>query len=251
MKPSPSSRHVSGTLYARDHAAHPLSCERAVTPPAGPGQKAVLRTHYERVGDGPVAFLDETYYLETDGRRRFYAMAAVIVLASDRDPLREELDRLVPDGWWHTTDALSTREGRERARNLLSTFQTPEETCVIVDKINVAADDDGSQAREAVLGRLLTAIHSAEHDTHPPVSLAVLEEQREARQNNFDRSIRRRLIDAGKVSSATQLVAASPGSEHLLWLPDLVCSAYRQMSVFRRTELFDEIARLTDVIELP
>lgn len=217
----------------------------------GSGQSAVLKAHYERAGSGPVAYLDETYHLEFDGRRRFYVMAAVVVLELDRDPLRSDLDALVPGGWWHTTEVLRSEDGRERTRELLRTFQIPEETCVIVDKVEVAeTDKDGFLAREAVLGRLLAAVHTAEHGTHPPVQLAVVEAQREARKNNFDRAVRKRLIDAGTVADAMQLVAVSPGSEHLLWLPDLVCSAYRQKVVFRNDDLFVEIEHLTHVVEL-
>ncbi|MFN8190995.1 MAG: hypothetical protein U0R78_11255 [Nocardioidaceae bacterium] len=222
-----------------------------MSPPAGPGQVNVLKTHYTRVGNGPVAFLDETYHVEKDGRRRFYVMAAVVVLHEDRDPLRDELDSLVPDGWWHTTDELRTDGGREHARSLLQTFRIPDETCVIVDKVALDADDeDGTQARGAVLGRLLTAIHTAEFGSHPPVNLAVIEEQREARKNNFDRSIRKQLIEAKAISESMALASVSPGSEHLLWLPDLVCSAYRQKLLFQRDELFGEIEELTHVVQL-
>ena len=56
-----------------------------MTPPASPGQRNVLKTHYERIRAGPVAYLDETYHLENDGRRRFYVIAAVVVLEPDRD----------------------------------------------------------------------------------------------------------------------------------------------------------------------
>jgi hypothetical protein len=220
--------------------------------PLPTGQLGVLRTHYARTGAAPVAYLDETYHLDFDGRRRFYVMAAVVVLELDRDPLRTDLDRLVPTGWWHTTDELGSHDGRDRTRTLLQTFQVPDETCVIVDKIAVdPSDRDGSLAREAVLGRLLTAVHTAEHGTHPPVHLAVIEEQREARKNNFDRAIRTRLITAGAIAARMQLVAVSPGSEHLLWLPDLVCSAYRQKTVFGKDDLFVEIEHLTHVVQLP
>jgi hypothetical protein len=141
-----------------------------MTPPAGQGQRNVLKTHYDRIGQGPVAYVDETYHVETDGRRRFYVMAAVVVLEQDRDPLRTELDSLVPDGWWHTTDELRTEAGRERARQLLHTFQVPDETCVIVNKVAVdEADTDGTHARANVLGHLLTAVHHAAHGAHPPV----------------------------------------------------------------------------------
>ncbi|GAB2653204.1 hypothetical protein [Kribbella swartbergensis] len=224
-----------------------------MTPPVGPGQRNVLKAHYERIGTGPVAYLDETYHLEKDGRRRFYVIAAVVVLERDRDPLRNELDGLVPTGWWHTTDELRTEEGRHRARALLETFRIPDETCVIVDKVSVDEDDDkeGTRARGAVLGRLLTALHTSEHGTHPPVGLTVIEEHRVARINNFDRSVRAKLIATGAIAESMTLAAVSPGSEHLLWLPDLVCSAYRQKTVLRRHDLFETIQNLAHVVQLP
>ncbi len=216
-----------------------------------PGQQGVLQTHYARIGPEPVAYLDETYHVEHDGRDRFYVMAAVVVIEKDRDPLRREIDRLVPSGWWHTTKALQTDEGREQARDLLQTFQVPDETCVIVDKIKVDDDDkDGTQARRAVLSRLLVAVHRPEDQIHDPAPLAVVEQQREARANNSDRSVRRELLKSGAIAPTSALVAVSPGAEHLLWLPDLVCSAYRQQRLHRRNDLFDEIQDLTVVIEL-
>jgi hypothetical protein len=223
-----------------------------MTPPAGPGQRNVLKVHYDRNGNGPVAYLDETYHVEYDGRRRFYVMAAVVVLEHDRDPLRNELDEIVPSGWWHTTNQLRTDEGRDQARELLQTFRVPDETCVVVDKISVdPADKDGTRARGAVLGRLLSALHTAELGTHPPVGLTIIEEHRTARINNYDRAVRADLIKSGLMADTAPLLAVSPGAEHLLWLPDLVCSAYRQKMVFRRGELFEAIENLTRVVRLP
>ncbi len=220
--------------------------------PAGPGQRTVLQTHYAKVGNGPVAYLDETYHVANDGRSKFYVIAAVVVLEQDRDELRSELDHLVPGGWWHTTEQLRDDSGRTEARQLLKTFQVPEETCVIVEKASVATGDkDGMQAREAALGRLLTAVHHATFKTHPPVNLAVLEEQREGRKNNADRATRKKLIAAGAIAQSMAMVMASPGSEHLLWLPDLVCSAYRQKIVHGAHDLFDEIQAMTHVVQMP
>ena len=78
----------------------------------------------------------------------------------------------------------------------------------------------------------------------------VIEEQREARKNNFDRSIRKQLIADKAITESMALASVSPGSEHLLWLPDLVCSAYRQKLLFQRDELFVEIEELTHVVQL-
>lgn len=216
------------------------------------GQATVLQTHYASIRGGPVAYLDETYHLQNDGRTRFYVIAAVVVVGLDRDPLRDELDRLVPSGWWHTTDELRSTTGRELSRDLLRTLRVPDEACVIVEKTTVDAEDkDGSLAWEAALRRLLAALNTGTSGTHSPVNLAILEEQREARKNNFDRSVRARLIRDGLITARMSMISVSPRVEHLLWLPDLVCSAYRQLSVHRRSDLFDEIEELAHVIRLP
>lgn len=222
-----------------------------MTPPAGPGQISVLQTHYAKAGDGPVAYIDETYHLENDGRARFYTLAAVIVTAQDRDPLRGDLDEIVPTGWWHTSQQLRTDQGHEDARELLRTLDSAYDACVIVDHIDLdPADHDGLQARGAAMRRLLLSLHHADHQQHDPVQLAVAEEHRLSRVNNFDRAIRQSLLDEGEVPETLGLVHASPGSEHLLWLPDLVCSAYRQAKLRRTTDLFDEIRDLTHVTTL-
>ncbi|WP_166741828.1 hypothetical protein [Cumulibacter soli] len=47
------------------------------------------------------------------------------------------------------------------------------------------------------------------------------------------------------------LAAVSPAAEHLLWLPDLVCSAYRQKITRNDAALYNEIAALTRVVRIP
>jgi hypothetical protein len=100
------------------------------------------------------------------------------------------------------------------------------------------------------LARLLTALHTAEFGSHPPVGLTVIEEHRTARINNYDRAVRAELIKSGAIDDTAPFLAVSPGTEHLLWLPDLVCSAYRQKTVFRRGELFEAIEDLSHVVHL-
>ncbi|MDN5585192.1 hypothetical protein [Brevibacterium aurantiacum] len=224
-----------------------------MTPPAGPGQVRSLQTHYDKIGDGFVGFIDETYHLEKDGRGRFYTIAAVVVAAADLEPLRQDLDNIVPGGWWHTSNQLQNDQGYEDTLKLLATLEPSSDVCVIVDHVDVSDNvdaDEGLTVRAEVLGNLLIALHQAESPMHGPVQLAVAEENRRARVNNFDRSIRQSLIKKGSLPETVGLMHASPGSEHLLWLPDVVCSAYRQDKLGRDSELFDEIRDLTDVRKL-
>lgn len=222
-----------------------------MAPPAGQGQRSVLDNHYARVGKGPVAYVDETYSAQ-EGHRNFYVMTAVVVSSGDRDPLRRELDHLVPGGWWHTSEELRTDAGWRRAEELLGTFRQGDEACVVVEKRSVTANDtDGEEARESVLSNLLERLCWPHPNEHEPVRLVVMEERRIARQNNRDRRTRARLLEAKRIDPALQLVLVSPGSDHLLWLPDLACSAYRQKLLGRGDGLFDVIEDLTSVTLLP
>ncbi len=205
--------------------------------------------HYVRNGRGPVAYIDETYSLEP-GRRQFYVMTAVVVTMDDRDELRKELDYQVPSGWWHTTEELQQPGGRQRAIEMLRAFRAPDETCVLVDHQLVDESTvDGEEVRETVLSRLLEAVTSPPvAGRHDPVRLVVMEERRERADNNRDRRTRSRLVEEARIPNENVLMHASPGSEHLLWLPDIACSAYRQMMLHRREDMFAEIAHLTTVV---
>ena len=216
-------------------------------PPATPGQRSVVETHYERVGQQPVAFIDETYSAQ-QGQLNFYVMGAVVVSAKDRDGLRSDLDERVESGYWHTTDVLRSDEGQDQALDLLQCLDEVHEACVIIHRTDVDPDDtDGEEARQECLGLLLESLFHATGGTHDPVGLMIMEERRTARQNNNDRRTRAQLIQDKRIDPTAQLLHVSPGTDNLLWLPDLVCSAYRQRLLGRGTALFDEVERLATV----
>lgn len=110
-------------------------------------------------------------------------------------------------------------------------------------------DREGLQARASVLRRLLVSLRRPDRNEHEPVGLVVLEEHRLTRVSNFDRSVRAELVRSGDLDDAARTLAVSPGVEHLLWLPDVLCSAYRQ-ALRGRPDLFDEVAGVTYVARL-
>ncbi|MGL5928848.1 MAG: hypothetical protein ACRCY8_07935 [Dermatophilaceae bacterium] len=221
-----------------------------MSPSATPGQHLVVQQHYQRNGEGPVAFVDETYSAQP-GHANFYVMSAVVVRAKERDGLREDLDNLVEEGYWHTSEALRTADGQDRTLRLLGCLDETYEACVIIHKTTVhTGDTDGESARQECLGRLLEALFRADSGTHDPVRLVVMEERRERRQNNNDRRTRAQLISSGRIDGTLRLLSVSPGADHLLWLPDLVCSAYRQKLLGRSSELLAQVELLTTVVTL-
>lgn len=195
-----------------------------------PTKASLLQKAYAANGNGPVAYVDESYFDHSlhvsSGKSSspFYVVGSVVVKDSDRLILNKELDSIVPSGDWHTTRDTSSHQGQFQLRQMLKKV-TAGLTPIVVSR-NVGADllsYDKEAAREACLVALASYL-VAQHD----VGLIVLEQRRENEQ----------LIDAQTISEAKRrgdiprnLVAhqTSPRYENLLWLPDIVSS-----SMFRR-----------------
>ncbi len=205
---------------------------------------------YKQSGELAVAYLDETYNIDPRHPERYYVMSAVIVHYDQRDQVRSDLVRIVGSSFWHTSEALRTPLGRATTTRLLSYLGDPtgSETCVVSHTEHVDVNDRGGEAaRERCLARLITCV-SAPDFSAGPVELFVLEERRDRRQSNRDARTKSNLLRAGAISPRVRLMQVSPGQEQLLWLPDLVCSAYRQMLVRGDAHYFKTIANITMVI---
>jgi len=178
-------------------------------------------------------------------------MAAVVVAAKDRDVLRGDIEGLVPDGWWHTTEVLQEPGGRRRVLSMLDCFEAEHDACVVVHASSVGEHDkDGEQARQRCLAALLETLGNAGTNTHEPVSLVVMEGRRTNHENNNDLRTRKNLVTAGTVHAAFTVTLVSPGAEHLLWLPDVVCMAYRKRLLEADTDLFSKIESFAEIIEI-
>jgi len=165
----------------------------------------VLVRHYSE-NRGPIAFLDESYSADPHHGATFYIVSAVIVEPDQVNPLRDGLDELVPQAWWHTTDELQTVSGRTRAQELLAYLA------------------DGKEA--------------------------VLEQRRELRQRRADMATRAHALNKGLCGPAFRLIQVSPAHEHLLWLPDLTCSAYRRKILHGDQLYFANIESMSTIVHL-
>ncbi|WP_078322294.1 DUF3800 domain-containing protein [Mycobacteroides chelonae] len=194
-----------------------------------------LRQKYARI-KGPVAFLDESYQAPKDssqGQQTFYVLTAVLVEVSSmvelRDGLKQIASRNRSDGrtYWHTTEAL--REERlDDIKDMLGFLSDGEEACVVTHQVSVDSDDkDAEIARLRCYYGLVKALCTA-CDDWDAVRLFVLEERNEDHLMHTDDANHRALVKGGHVPRHVELVQTTPGCEPLLWLPDLVCSAYRR-----------------------
>lgn len=215
-----------------------------------PSTNPVLARHYSE-NRGPIAFLDESYSADPHHGATFYIVSAVIVESDQVDPLRDGLDERVPQAWWHTTDELQTVSGRTRAQELLAYLADGKEACVVTHREPLASDDkDGEAGRRSVLCAMFGHLWNRPASDGGQVRLAVLEERRELRQRRADMATRAHALNEGLCGPAFRLVQVSPAHEHLLWLPDLTCSAYRRKILQGEEQYFATIESMSTIVQL-
>lgn len=204
---------------------------------------------------GPVAYLDESYQVSDPvvaPAETFYIFTAVIVAFEQMSELREGLGDIAHSGRWHTTEALLSDSGRAKTRDMLKFLGHGPETCVIAFRVPVDADDhDGEAARRACYRGLAVALTGGGAGAWSPVELLVLEERNQNNFRNKDRKNHKELIAEKRIPQPTRLLQTSPGVERLLWLPDLVSSAFRRSITHTddtRT-LFDEVRDRVHFVE--
>lgn len=196
-----------------------------------------------------MAYLDETYRIEA-GTSGYYVMSAVVIESGQRDFVRDGIKGIVGGNYWHTTDALQTEVGRRTTCELLDYLNDPEgrEVCLIAHQRRLAENDlRGEEARAACLKSLLGHLNGS-GSPMGQVDLFVLEKRLNQSMVNRDAKTKDEAVQAGLVSKQARLFQISPADEALLWLPDLVCSAYRQQVTGRRRDLFDRVRDMCTIL---
>jgi len=215
-----------------------------------PGLSATVAAFYEQTHARRVAYIDETYNVDPAHSSRYYTLTAVLVQASSLDIVRSGIREIAENGYWHTSDELRTASGRSRALEMLKFLADPagSEACVVSHTQQIdLQDDDGENARRGCLKTLLAHICD-EKLPGGSVGAIVLEERREQRQRNIDATTKREAAKDRLIPARTRFLQTSPGSENLLWLPDLVCSAHRQLVARKNSAFFDVIAGIATTI---
>jgi hypothetical protein len=207
-------------------------------------ERVSLDTYYIQNHGLPVAYIDESYNTDRSFSQQYYILTAVIVQGSERDLLRDDLVEMVGGSHWHTTQALRTADGREKTHRLLEYLAAEEgnEKCVLSVMITIHPNDrDGEQARKQAFYKLF-------EELTPEIELFVLERRMNDAQAGIDANTKRDAIDAGICPPTTKMPQRSPAIEPLLWLPDLVCSAYRQRLTGRDCTYFDHVQEISTLI---
>jgi hypothetical protein len=212
---------------------------------------AVVSVAYRQNGRRPVAFVDETYSVDPAHPLTFYVLTAVVVRHDQLDDLRAGLVRRAGSSYWHSTEALQTGGGASRMRQLLEYLGADDgsEVCILSHKVGVLASDvNGDAARADCLTALLRRLSDGSYGGEP-VSLVVLERRRDNKDAAQDSKTKARAVAAALVPQSTRLLQVSPGEEQLLWLPDLVCAAYRQKLVWGESSYYACVEHMATVIQ--
>lgn len=196
-----------------------------------------------------MAFLDESYQAPDSiaaHSQTFYIFTAVVVEQKDMGSLRTQLAVIADDSRWHTSDALMSERGRDQTRQMLSYLAEGTEPCVIAHRASVdPSDHDAEQARRSCYRGLAIELAAGRVGDWDPIDLLVLEERSQRNFKNKDQANHRELVSEGLVPRNTRLLQTSPACELLLWLPDLVSSAFRRTI----THQGHETGRLFDIIK--
>ncbi|WP_218973367.1 hypothetical protein [Actinomyces wuliandei] len=199
------------------------------------GERSLLHDRYKGLnGQALVAYVDETMRPPGEcrpGEAPFYTMAAVLLRVRDLDHARRDIKEIAGGSWWHTVQAATTHDGRARVRDMLTYLARYQDTCVVAVHHRPAPGATSRAMRATCLTGLLAALsrpgphHGA---TWEPVPLIVLERPQTGKDLNRDQHTTRQTRQAGLVPRTTVVTHASPSSEQLLWLPDLVAHTWRR-----------------------
>lgn len=212
----------------------------------------LLHDAYVRNGSRHVAFLDETFRSGRDfpGEKPFYLMTAVLVSPQDFDVLREELEDIAGGNYWHSTEELSTEEGRQRVEEMLEYLSRGDELSIVSHyRDEFALNADIEEMRKVTFHSLCGRIFQ-ENPGWSRVNLAVLERRNGNNLFEIDERNFKAMRKSGIVPPQGRLFQASPAEENLLWLPDLVSTAIRQEIVRNNSSYVDLIrhhVRIFDV----
>ncbi|MBC3185693.1 hypothetical protein H7347_03745 [Corynebacterium sp. zg-331] len=172
-------------------------------------------------------YLDESYSIPDaykDGA--FYILSAAQVRHADLAGTRRELQKIVGGGWWHTTDALRSTQGRTKTKKLLEQINAWADPYFITIATPLDERFDSENARRDCLRALISYVYSPAVSTTPRG--IVFEARHHQKENNRDRRLVRLLREEGIMPADVHVAWVSPAEECLLWLADLTCMAYRR-----------------------
>lgn len=170
-------------------------------------------------------FIDESYTTPQEGlNSAFYLLTAVKFSYADLPGVRADLQDIACGDYWHTTEALQTKEGTQTFEEFLDYFRSEADPSFITCKTSLTTRYNTEDARQDCLRALLNlSVPSSEG-----LAGVVFEKRNVARDNNRDRKFLKVLEQEGVIPQSLGRAWVSPIDELALWAPDIVGMAYRR-----------------------
>jgi len=167
----------------------------------------------------PVAFIDESYQSEREGRP-FYLTSASIVNPELIIECRASCFELAEGSWWHTTVAFQDGKRKSIAGflNHLKITDIENFSCIQLD----IKDNDLEHARRECLLQLSKKLEEF------GCGLLVIERRQNQSARRSDTAVFSAAASHGYISKHLRLIQSTPSIEKLLWLPDVLSWSLRR-----------------------
>lgn len=201
-----------------------------------------MQAAFSNVATMPIDyFIDETFHAPSNpGGSHFYVFALVGLERENLRHYREELRRLVVRSRWHSSEMLGKQSGRDRFRKTVMYFSEFAHLHIFVVNQIPEADRTGENTRRKLITFIVRNMLTRDSE-----SFLIFENRGSSGQKNQDLETLRGTLSLEQRSKVRFL---EPANEELLWLPDMLASAYRYHLTGKSNELFEMFVTKPEVI---
>lgn len=182
-------------------------------------------------------YFDETYTAPEDPfhDRPFYALTAVQFKYEDHSAIRQDIQEIVGASYFHSTESLRSSTGQAVFEELVRYCSENKDPSFVTCNVDLAQDSNIEDARRECIKHLIS-----EYAVKIPyLEGFIFEARRENKDNNRDRRFLKHLREEKILPDNIGSAWVSPHEEKLLWVPDLVCMAYRRSMTHQdRTSIY-------------
>ena len=189
-------------------------------------------------------FIDESFHAPANkGSTPFYIFALVGLERNFLRQARSQIKELVVRNKWHSAGMLGKPSGRKIFERTTSHF-SPMARLVIFTVEPIPSNNSNAEGtRSKMMGKIVSFVLESD-----PNSFLIFEKRGSGGHQALDKKTLRTNLNDFELS---RIRFEKPDREPLLWLPDMLASAYRQFMTKKATELLDAFSGPIEVIQLP
>lgn len=205
-----------------------------------------LREQYANT-TGAVAYIDESFLAPRQARGDgFYLLTAVLIDREDIVAVRAGLRGIADVEKWHTTDAGEVASERPKITRMATLLGAKAQSVVAAQMQISPKDLDAERARATCFEALLSTLCADGSLTAN--SLVVMERRRDGTMQKIDDTTIKMLRTKGVIHRNLAVQQSSPAWESLLWAPDVVSWAARQLLRKNETEYIKPLSGSLQII---